>query len=64
MIYASSSLLKMMLMFKIRNMKIEDVESVARMLALDHENDLEKGYREAREHTLNHLEIVHQHCLK
>jgi len=40
----------------------EDVDMVARMLALDHDNDPEKVYREAREHTLEHLEIVPQHC--
>ena len=49
-------------MSNIRNMKVEDVEIVARMVALDHDNDLEKGYREAREHTLDHLKIVPQHC--
>ena len=49
-------------MFKIRNMSIEDVETVARMVALDHDDDPEKGYREAREHTLDHLKIVPQHC--
>jgi hypothetical protein len=47
---------------KIRNMTVEDVEIVARMVALDHDNDLEKGYTEAREHTLDHLKIVPQHC--
>ena len=49
-------------MLKIRNMRVEDVEAVARMVALDHDSDLEKGYREAREHTLDHLKIVSQHC--
>ena len=49
-------------MFNIRNMKAEDVEMVARMVALDHDNDPEKGYKEAREHTLDHLRIVPQHC--
>jgi len=43
-------------------MKVEDAETVAKMVALDHDNDLEKGYREAREHTLDHLKIVPQHC--
>ncbi|NWG11566.1 hypothetical protein HXY33_07495 [Candidatus Bathyarchaeota archaeon] len=47
---------------KIRNMKVNDVETVARMVALDHDNSLEKGYREAKEHTINHLRIVPQHC--
>ncbi len=49
-------------MFKIRNMRVEDVETVAKMVALDHDDDPEKGYREAREHTLDHLKIVPQHC--
>jgi len=49
-------------MLNIRNMRVEDVETVARMVALDHDNDPEKGYREARQHTLDHLEIVSQHC--
>jgi len=49
-------------MFKIRNMRVEDVETVVKMVALDHDNDPEKGYREAKEHTLDHLEIVPQHC--
>ncbi|MDH5754001.1 MAG: hypothetical protein OEY95_02160 [Candidatus Bathyarchaeota archaeon] len=49
-------------MLKIRNMRVEDVETVARMVALDHDNNQEKGYREAREHTLDHLKIVPQHC--
>jgi len=43
-------------------MKVEDVESVAGMVALDHDSDPEKGYREAREHTLDHLKIVPQDC--
>jgi hypothetical protein len=43
-------------------MKVEDVEAVARIVALDHDNDPEKGYKEAREHTLDHLRIVPQHC--
>ena len=55
-------MLKVILMFKIRNMKVEDVETVARMVALDHHIDPEKGYREAKEHTLDHLKIVPQHC--
>ena len=45
-----------------RNMKVEDVDVVARMVALDHDNDPEKGYKEAREHTLDHLKIVPRHC--
>jgi len=49
-------------MLKIRNMRVEDVETVAKMVALDHDNDPEKGYREAKEHTLDHLKIVPQHC--
>jgi len=48
-------------MLKIRNMRVEDVEIMAKMVALDH-NDPEKGYREAGEHTLDHLKIVPQHC--
>ena len=46
----------------IRAMRIEDVERVARMDALDHDHDPEKGYREAKQHTLEHLEIVPHHC--
>lgn len=46
----------------IRNMRVEDVDIIARMAALDHDNDQEKGYKEAREHTLDHLKIVPQHC--
>lgn len=49
-------------MLKIRNMTFEDVETVARMVALDHDSNLERGYREAREHTLDHLKIVPKHC--
>jgi predicted GNAT family acetyltransferase len=49
-------------MLKIRNMRVEDVETVAKMVALDHDDDPEKGYREAREHTLDHLQVVSQHC--
>jgi len=49
-------------MLKIRNMRVEDVETVARMVALDHDDDPEKGYREAKEHTFDHLKIVPQHC--
>jgi hypothetical protein len=44
-------------MFKIRNTRVEDVETMAEMVALDHDDDPEKGYREAREHTLDHLKI-------
>lgn len=47
---------------KIRAMKIEDVETVARMDALDHNLDPEKGYLEAKAHTLDHLKIVAEHC--
>jgi hypothetical protein len=47
---------------KIRAMRIEDMETVAKMDALDHYKDPEKGYREAKEHTLDHLRIVPQHC--
>jgi hypothetical protein len=42
-------------------MRVEDVETVARMDALDHDPNPEKGYEEARQHTLDHLEIVPQH---
>jgi hypothetical protein len=54
--------MEVMLMSNIRNMRVEDVEIVARMVALDHDNNPEKGYKEAREHTLDHLKIVPQHC--
>jgi hypothetical protein len=43
-------------------MRTEDVEAVAKMVALDHDKDVEKGYTEAKEHTLDHLKIVSQHC--
>ena len=49
-------------MFKIRSMKVGDAESVAKMVALDHDTDPGKGYKEAREHTLDHLKIAPQHC--
>ena len=49
-------------MAKIRNMKVEDVEIVAKMVALDYNSNLKEGYREAREHALGHLKIVPQHC--
>jgi len=48
--------------FRIRGMKVGDVESVAEMVALDHDSDPGKGYKEAREHALDHLKIVPQHC--
>jgi len=54
--------MEVMLMPNIRNMTVEDVDVVARMVALDHDNDPEKGYKEAKEHTLDHLKIVPQHC--
>jgi hypothetical protein len=43
-------------------MRVEDVETVARMDALDHDLDQEKGYTEAKEHTLDHLKIVPENC--
>ena len=43
-------------------MKNQDVETVARMVALDHNEDPEQGYRDAKEHTLDHLKIVPQYC--
>jgi hypothetical protein len=46
----------------IRAMRVEDAETVARMDALDHDHDPKKGYKEAKQHTLDHLEIVPQHC--
>jgi hypothetical protein len=49
-------------MLTIRNMRTEDVEAVAKMVALDHDKDAERGYTEAKEHTLDHLKIVPQHC--
>jgi hypothetical protein len=47
---------------EIRAMRVEDVETVARMDALDHDHDPEKGYREAKQHTLDHLETVPKSC--
>jgi len=49
-------------MLTIRNMRVEDVEAVAIMVALDHDKDSEKGYKEAKQHTLDHLAIVPHHC--
>ncbi|MEM3581018.1 MAG: hypothetical protein QXH40_01635 [Candidatus Bathyarchaeia archaeon] len=49
-------------MFKIRNMKIGDVETVARIVALDHSDDYEEGFRIAFEHTMDHLKIVPEYC--
>jgi hypothetical protein len=49
-------------MSNIRAMRVEDVETVARMDALDHDPDPEKGYKEAKKHTLDHLKTVPQHC--
>lgn len=43
-------------------MTVEDVEAVADMGALDHDKDPKRGYSEAREHTLDHLKIMPQHC--
>ena len=34
-------------MLKIRNMRVEDMETMAKMVALDHNDDPEKGYRKA-----------------
>lgn len=48
--------------FNIRNMRSEDVEVVARMDALDYDKNPEKGCSEAREHTIDHLKIVPEHC--
>lgn len=47
---------------RIRSMRVEDVETVACMDALDHDRDPKKGYKEAKEHTLDHLKIVPNHC--
>lgn len=47
---------------KIRNMKIKDIKTVARIVCLDYDDNIQKGFREAKEHTLDHLEIVPQHC--
>lgn len=49
-------------MVKIRNMKVGDVDRVAELVALDRDVDEEKGYREAKQHTLDHLKMVPQHC--
>jgi hypothetical protein len=44
-------------------MKMSDVNAVAKLVALDHNaEDYEKGHREAKPHTIDHLEIVPQHC--
>jgi len=49
-------------MTRIRAMRVEDVETVARMDALDYGHDPEKGYKEAKEHALDHLKIVPEKC--
>jgi len=49
-------------MVKVRNMKMKDLDKVARLLAIDYSLDLEKGFIEALKHTKEHLEIVPQHC--
>jgi hypothetical protein len=49
-------------MVKIRNMKVADANNVAELVALDHDANQEKGYREAKQHTLDHLKTVRQHC--
>jgi hypothetical protein len=43
-------------------MRVEDVETVARMDALDYDSDSEKGYKQAKEHTLDHLKVVPEKC--
>jgi hypothetical protein len=43
-------------------MKNDDVETVARIVALDHSNDYEEGFKIAYEHTMDHLKIVPEHC--
>jgi len=42
-------------MVKIRNMKVSDVDKVAELVAPDYDNDEEKGYSEAKQHTFDHL---------
>lgn len=49
-------------MVRIRSMKVGDVDKVAELVALDHDVDEDKGYREAKQHTLDHLKLVPQHC--
>ncbi len=49
-------------MFRTCNMRVEDMETMAEMVALDHNDDPEKGYRKARKHMLGHIKIVPQHC--
>ena len=49
-------------MVKIRYMKANDVDKVAKIVALDHDADPKKGFREARQHTLDHLKIVPKNC--
>lgn len=43
-------------------MKVEDVETVARIVALDHSDEYEEGFRTAYSHTMDHLKMVPQHC--
>lgn len=49
-------------MYTIRAMRIREVEAVAKMVALDHDRNPKNGYKIAKEHTLDHLKIVPQHC--
>lgn len=49
-------------MLKIRNMRVEDMETMAKMVALGHNDYLEKVLRKARKHMLGRTKIVPQHC--
>jgi len=49
-------------MVKIRYMKVNDVDKAAEIVALDHDVNQEKGFIEAKQHTLDHLKIVPKHC--
>lgn len=49
-------------MFRMRNMKFEDVETVAKLVALDHSGGYGEGFRIAYEHTIEHLKVVPEHC--
>lgn len=47
---------------QVRRMREKDLDKVARMLAEDFDADFNKGFREAREHTEDHLKAMPEHC--
>lgn len=47
---------------KVRKMKETDLDRVARLLAEDFNVNLERGFKEAREHTEDHFNTVPEYC--